>query len=228
MASSLSWAPPPDSVSDDTTATYLATLGGSGGRPPTSQGAPTLDLEGEQAGAAIMDIAGSMYDAVGGAEMDEDPFLPNPGPASSTIDTLLDQHAAALDSLSFDHPPVQALTSSGSSMHEFLSQATIHDLDLETSLTPNEEYLNHLNRDRFLSITAFFRHFVGFKDRPFGLDATPTPDVITREDLCGDECDMQGINWALLRSKRDHVRMKRTAFESARLSPHLRAVRQVY
>lgn len=148
------------------------------------------------------------------------------------IDEMLDQHAAALDSLSMEQlsPPVPLEPiSSGPTIHDYLmSHGTIYDLDFEADLNPNEEYLNHLNRDRFLSVNAFFRHFVDHRETAIDLDATPRPEVVTRHNLCGDEYDMQGINWSLRRTTRKAIRSKRTLFESVRMSPRLVATRQVF
>lgn len=142
----------------------------------------------------------------------------------SAIDQMLDQHTAALDSLNMDaNPSSFPLTSS-----YVLSQHYLSDLDSDANLNPNEEYLNNLNRDRFLSITAFYRLFIKRKDDLLGLEDFPMSPVITREDLRGDECDMQGINWAVRKTTRDGVRKKRLAFENGRLSPQLQAVRKVH
>lgn len=155
-------------------------------------------------------------------------------PQSSTytgvhfLDAMLDQHIDALDSLTMEPIPSLVNTSSGPTIQEFLAHGSVSDLDIDWSVNPNEEYLNHLNKDRFLSISAFFRHFVGYKDSVASLDVFPAPDLITRDDLRGDECDMQGIDWASRKTTRAAVRAKRTIFESARLSPQLVALRQVY
>lgn len=145
--------------------------------------------------------------------------------AAAILDAMLDQHAVALDSLSMEQAPFFP----NAHTQDLLASVNALAPDFhEGSLNPNEEFLNNMNKDRFLSITAFFRHFVGYKDSPVGLEATPPPDVITRDHLRGDECDLQGINWAIRRTTRAAVRAKRTAFESARLSPQLNALRQVF
>jgi DNA-binding beta-propeller fold protein YncE len=135
---------------------------------------------------------------------------------ASVIDALVDQHTAvALESLSMD----QGSTYSSYPAHY------ANDSD-DASLSPNEDYLNTLNKDRFLSITAFYRSYLKRKDDLGALEDLPIAPVVTRDQLRGDECDMQGINWALRRTTRSAVRKKRIAFEEARLNPAVKAVRQ--
>lgn len=225
----------PPSPNGLSAATILATLADS--RPPTSQGDFDEELDDDLPGGISLTEIGtqtvSMFEAYNvttppltvPAQIDE---VMHPT-ANSTIDDMLDQHAAALDSLSMEQVPPPPPTSSGPSIQEFLmSHGSVYELDYEAYQNPNEEYLNHLNKDRFLSISSFFRYFMPHtKDSFIELDATAPPQAITRDDLRGDECDMQGINWSLRRTTRAAVRSKRTAFERARLSPHLVAVRRV-
>lgn len=128
-----------------------------------------------------------------------------------------------LNQLSMD-PSVSGLVSSLMSSSSFMGDLDDHD---SLHASPNEEFLNRHDKDRFLSISDFDRRFLKTKDVPGALHEMPIPAVTTREQLHGDERDMQGINWALRKQTRASVRSKRVALETSRLSPQVRAVREV-
>lgn len=140
----------------------------------------------------------------------------------------LDQHAAALESLSME--PLQAFSSTApSSIPEqlmALAPMNQHELDVETSIY--DEHPSVQNKETFLDITTFFRHFVAPR-KPIapGLDEIQLPDAITQDSLQGDRYDFQGIDWTSRHSTRASVRESREVFETARMQPKLREVRQV-
>jgi hypothetical protein len=153
---------------------------------------------------------------------------------------MLDQHAVTLNSLSMEQDPSHISQLLGETSHMpagawppswYMAPdvvANIHDLETTQNGNATEDYLNQLNRDRFLSIHSFYRHMVDHTKHPHvDLDLTETPRLVTREDLKGDECDMQGIDWSMRRRTRAAIRAQRTEFEAARLSPLLKSVRQV-
>jgi hypothetical protein len=145
----------------------------------------------------------------------------------------LDQHATALDSLSMDQPhPVHIPLIEGTPWsHPFMTPMyTPHlELDLDSDpysfVTSNEEYLNLLNRDQFLPVTLYYKHFIDGDG--LGLEDLSTPPVITRQDLRGEACDMQGISWDSLSTTREIVRKKRTGYQESHLSPALKRTRKV-
>jgi hypothetical protein len=227
--------PLPPSSPDLASPALFTTLSDS--RPPTSHGEDLMDDgEDDQDGGVALDGAGvgtmtaQSYTTATPLSV---PVLSDDvlhSVASNGMDDIMDQHTAALDSLSMVQlPPPPPTSSGGPTMQDLLllTHGSLYDLDYESNLTPNEEYLNFQNKDRFLTITTFYRHIIDHKEAPIGLDELLPPSVITRDDIRGNECDIQGIDWSLRRTTRSAVRAKRVAFESTRMKKELVTVRKV-
>jgi hypothetical protein len=228
---------PTASASDISAAASLATLSES--RPSTSLGEHGEELDDDQTGgiSLLTDMSGGTSDAAYFTA----PFPPDleatvaivAGEAGEALggdslpeamDTMLDQHIVPAETLTIEQYPPH--TSSWASAAEFA--AAVYDLDLNPSASAQDIYLSRLDNIRFLPITFFFRHCVDFaRDERIDLDVTPAPPTITRKDLRGDECDIQGIDWTLRHTTRATVRAKRAMYESNRMSPQVQAVRRV-
>jgi len=76
----------------------------------------------------------------------------------------------------------------------------------------NGEQLN------FLDFSTFIRKYMTLPKEAMFRDVLPVEnrEEVTRDDLDGDRCDVQGINWERLNLTRDYVRSQRTKFESER------------
>lgn len=93
-----------------------------------------------------------------------------------------------------------------------------------SSSSHHDDFLMVPGKDTFLTISNFYRNFLPHRDTPHGLEHTLVPDTITRTHLRGDECDMQGIDWASRNTTRSTIRAKRNAFEKNRVHPHVFSV----
>lgn len=101
------------------------------------------------------------------------------------------------------------------------------DPSLEPPPTLQEAHLSIQDRASFLPITSFFH--ITAPERPTvpGLDLIQVPDSIIRDDLRGDACDFQGIDWAARNTTRSQIRARRFDCEGSKLPPSLQAVRRV-
>lgn len=102
-----------------------------------------------------------------------------------------------------------------------------YDPSLEPPPFLEEAHLNLPDRTSFAPITSFFHSIAPERPTVPGLDLVQVPDSITRDDLCGDRCDSQGIDWTVRNTTRSHVRAKRVDYESAKLPHSLQRVRAV-
>ncbi|KAF2648700.1 hypothetical protein K491DRAFT_612266 [Lophiostoma macrostomum CBS 122681] len=236
----------PLSPHDLSAAAILATLSES--RPPTSHGEhDDEDLEDDDIDGGIALGDPQEYSALPAAgSLPHTPpatwLIPaqindawqTPGPGNmEVVQFPLDPHAAALETLSMAQPnPIQIplhedVTSwSQSAMTPVYTPNGEPDWDSDpyASITSNEQYLNLLNRDQFLPVTLYYKHFIASDDME--LEDLSTPPVIMREDLQGDACDMQGICWDLLNATRETVRRKRANYQESHLTPALKRLRK--
>ncbi|KAF2281303.1 uncharacterized protein EI97DRAFT_438673 [Westerdykella ornata] len=89
----------------------------------------------------------------------------------------------------------------------------------------SDEYLEVLNKDRFLQLNDFYMNFLQ-RGSQIKIPIDGAPAVITRADLNGDACDWQGIDWHMRRLKRSYVRAARAEFQTSLMPPALREVRK--
>ncbi|KAF2468102.1 YVTN repeat-like/Quino protein amine dehydrogenase [Lindgomyces ingoldianus] len=225
---------------DITAAALLATF--SDNRPPTSQGDDEDGIEDIHGGGiSLLDSSQSVFTAVPSTMSVPEPISDsNPEislfstswPADMSMHDFLDQHPTAFEFLSMGSVPVPAFSTLASMPDELIgfetfAQGNLHELDVEPDHS-NGENPNAQDKESFVDISTFVRQYVPRPKDVFlvGLDAVKQPETIIREDLRGDECDFQGINWSLLNIPRQSVRAKRAAFEITRLRSRLGNVRQ--
>ncbi|KAH7124007.1 WD domain-containing protein [Dendryphion nanum] len=171
---------------------------------------------GSNAGSALFD------DDDNDDDDDDDDILPPMSSMSHPGSTVFEHILNHNPGLAYGFAPPPAFPYSTPSLQDILSE-----FDFETMFTnPHDDYLMVPGKDTFLTVTHFFRNFMPHKDTPLGLELSHVPDSINRSDLRGEECDMQGIDWALRHTTRSTVRAKRNAFEKNRLNPHILAIRQ--
>ncbi|KAF2001201.1 WD40 repeat-like protein [Amniculicola lignicola CBS 123094] len=211
----------PPSPSGISAAAILAALSDS--RPPTSQGDDVDELaDDHEGGISLLDD---------GLAMEPAPTVPAAAPTTPYNDDAL-----GLDMLFWT--PVPALTGLPPMPTSLLPPLYPPDLSHSLDNIPEDAFtvtqeggtITSLeSKNAFVYISSFYRHFFNPPKGATLLDLTafPPPEVITREDLRGDECDFQGINWSMRGTTRASVRAKRTMFETERLMPSLRAIRQV-
>ncbi|KAF2266014.1 WD40 repeat-like protein [Lojkania enalia] len=155
-------------------------------------------------------------------------WLSGPG---AILHDALDHHAAALESLSMT-PATPSFANQAFTIPNWgpmsLTPTNLHEIELEVVTSSEDYYLGIQNKDQFADITVFFRRaFTNLEDTAaIGLECPTRPAVIAREDLRGDACDFQGIDWTLRRITRAAVREKRVSFEAARMPARIRTLRE--
>lgn len=217
--------PSPNSIS---AAAILTALSDS--RPPTSHGDPGQDDTDDQetGGVSLLpveeghdfslsqpsplyylpfeppNISEVMY-ASGGQEHLGVPFF--------HLNGGLDQHAAALEALTMEQAP--ASTFSLSVVDHFVAPTAGSNGVPDMLPSAYEEHLSIQDTTAFLDITSFFHYYANHPKTVPGLDMAVQPKVITRNDLDGDRCDFQGIDWSK-RMPRASIRAKRIDHEKTR------------
>ena len=83
------------------------------------------------------------------------------------------------------------------------------------------------DRAAFVPITSFFHRIAPQRPTVPGLDLQQLPAAITRQQLHGDRCDFQGIDWTARNTTRAAVRARRVEYETERLSPLEKGLRRV-
>ncbi|KAF2739193.1 hypothetical protein EJ04DRAFT_354996 [Polyplosphaeria fusca] len=246
------YIPPPPALSSpyDVSATaaahILAALSDS--RPPTSQGEhdghDAHDVDDDPAGGiALTDDHQAIMTAQDADHVD---LLSVDGAyaplnltswlmtAEASLHDALDQHAAALESLTMAQPTIPS-SLAPVAPDQLLplpniapTWSSLHDLDLEILSAGDDYYPGVENKDKFVDISRFFNQVVLHdKDTTtMPLDGVDRPSSITRHDLRGDAFDMQGIDWSIRNTTKAAIRAKRTAWEGSRMPVRLRAVRK--
>jgi hypothetical protein len=150
----------------------------------------------------------------------------SPAAAAAALEVLtMDAHPSAPVS----HPPPPALMSYPPAPYNLPhfgmpyafvtvppTSALSHLPDFQ--LSAYEEHLSIHDNGAFMDIASYYHYFAARQKmvtKPLEFE-TP-PEVIRREDLNGDKCDFQGIDWSE-RGGRDNLRQKRDMHEAARLS----------
>ena len=220
--------PSPNGIS---AAAILATMSDS--RPPTSHAEHVDHFEEEDTETGGVSLAGDWegMDATAAAPtMTHYPAFfnaPDPNwlwdPAyPMTIPNFsqgsLEDHAAALEALTMEsHPPPPVVPQPLPETFVAPPPNSTHLHDLVPSAY--EEHLSIQDVGAFTDITSFFHYYAAPpKMVTRALDFETQPQIIRREDLEGEKCDFQGIDWSE-RAGRDSIRKKRVMFERARL-PH--------
>jgi hypothetical protein len=218
--------PSPNGIS---AAAILATMSDS--RPPTSHAEVVDDLDEEDTetgGISLADEWEGMNVTATAPTITHYPgFFAPPEPVWAWMPShgvpnfsyaSLEDHAAALEALTMDsHPPPAAMPSPLPETFVAPPPNSTHLQDFAPSAY--EEHLSIQDTSAFTDITSFFHYYAAPpKMVTRALDFETQPDTIRREDLDGEKCDYQGIDWSE-RAGRDLVRTKRVAFETARL-PH--------
>ncbi|KAF2118556.1 WD40-repeat-containing domain protein [Lophiotrema nucula] len=150
----------------------------------------------------------------------------------------MDQHAAALEYLSMTQIPTPASlapsiadglltlpsTISPTSLHEAMS----YEADSE-SASFGQNWSGVQDGDKFQDISTFYRQHIHHPNSGtlISLEGARRPSSICREDLRGDSCDYQGIDWSVRRTTRSTIRAERTSYESNRIPSRLQALRSV-
>ncbi|CAI6280290.1 unnamed protein product [Periconia digitata] len=140
-----------------------------------------------------------------------------------TPQTAVDQHAAALEALTMEPLPIPSLSTPLSDVPNtfFVPLPTSGHQDFAPSTY--EEHLSIHDTAAFIDITSFFQYYAQL---PKGfwpsLDLVHPPEVINRNDLNGERCDFQGIDWSE-RTSRSYVRAQREEFERSRIQHKLYA-----
>jgi hypothetical protein len=212
--------PSPNGIS---AATILATLSDS--RPPTSHAEHANELEEEDTETGGISLAGEWEG------MTATPTTPVITHYSTTFSTFnsgwdtsyimaqlsyanVEDHAAALEALTMEPfesvPPLPV-------PETFATLAPNSNHIQDAAPSAYEEHLNIQDVAAFVDITAF-AHFYAASPKAGTRVANlrDPPQVIRREDLQGERCDFQGIDWSQGEG-RASIRNKRMAFEKSRL-----------
>ncbi|ORY08208.1 hypothetical protein BCR34DRAFT_603649 [Clohesyomyces aquaticus] len=238
--------PIPGLLPDDqelASASILATLSDS--RPPTSPGENDQDMDDDLGGGiSLLDPAQEPVQShpnmsAPESDSDESPAVELPEVSMGPIhqfptpeyllqmgQSFVDAHGV-LPNMAFSVPSHVDFSSIvdqlvGIGFATVVAQSDMDSLGVQPDYS-NGENPNAQDRESFVDISTFLdRYAARPKERiAIGLDAIDQPAIITRDDLCGDGCDFQGINWSLLNMTRSTVRTKRNAFETTRLRNRL-------
>lgn len=206
-------SPTPPSPSAVAAATALAALSSS--RPPTSHGEDedTLDdLDHDDTGGISLADLQHFVEASPGPYAMDDPPEDAIGQLQSFTAHFPFWQSTAQTSAFDTYDPV---------MSSFMPTSTTFISHSEHSLEPpptlQEAHLSIQDKGSFLPITSFFHYITPRVPIVPGLDLIDPPKSITRDDLNGDHCDYQGIDWAVRNTERRYIRMKRGEFEREKL-----------
>ncbi|PVI08287.1 WD40 repeat-like protein [Periconia macrospinosa] len=130
--------------------------------------------------------------------------------------TALDQHAAALEALTMEQLPTPSLPiPTPDNLDAIMSITFSGHQDFVPSTY--EEHLSIHDTTAFFDITSFFQYYARLpKALCPSLEIVQPPETVTREDLNGDKCDFQGIDWTE-RAPRSDIRAQRDSFEKAKI-----------
>jgi hypothetical protein len=166
---------------------------------------------------------------------------PLPAPPVLPFDTLgsagIHMQAAMAHYQSFAHDQIPPPTTDMTSFHIsnvhlpppplYLGYLSSSEPSLEPPPTLQDAHLSIQDKAQFVPITSFFHYLTPEKPTVPGLDLVQVPDVITQDDLQGDRCDFQGIDWSIRNTTRSSIRSKRREHEEERLAPSLKKTRMV-
>ncbi|KAF2682790.1 WD40 repeat-like protein [Lentithecium fluviatile CBS 122367] len=211
--------PSPNGIS---AAAILATL--SDTRPPTSHAEDAQELEEEDTETGGISLE-SEWESMMELQPPEAPYFAHISSwdgdfanLPSFSDLELAAHSAALDALLME--PLPAMPDIPPPLPDFFVTPppnSTHPPDLMPSAY--EEHLSIQDTTAFSEISKFLRHYVMPPGTVYKeLEGEMPPEVVRQEDLEGDKCDYQGIDWTEILG-RTTIRNKRAAYERARL-PH--------
>jgi hypothetical protein len=137
---------------------------------------------------------------------------------AQTPHTSLDQHAAVLEVLGMEQLPTPPESTAPSQALDIFAVPPPNSTHQDFAPSIYDEYLSIRDTGAFIDITNFYKYYAQLPKGSFWrpLDFVEPPKVITRENLNGDKCDFQGIDWSE-RTSRSYIRANRANFERSRV-----------
>ncbi|KAF1833295.1 WD40 repeat-like protein [Decorospora gaudefroyi] len=211
-------------------AVTLATLSDS--RPPTSHGDDEEEVDNDDSGGiSLADYQQFVEDMPGPHTMEDD--------ESDAMGSQMQDYMSLVQLSYAAHAYPFEMAAASSTPHHmptvhllpppvFMGHLSSSGPSLVLEPPPTQQELHLLIQDKgsFMPITTFFHCVTPPKPTVPGLDLIEVPPVITRDDLQGDMCDFQGIDWSVRNTSRQAMRKKRFEYESEVLPRRLREVRK--